>query len=70
MVITHGTGYVEETAYFLDLYLDSKKPVVFTGSMRNYSELGFDGLSNLVSSIFLVAANDESAHHGVLLGYE
>jgi L-asparaginase len=66
IVITHGTDTLEETAYFLDLYLDSKKPVVFTGSMRNYSELGFDGLSNLVSSI-LVAANDESAHHGVLL---
>lgn len=66
VVITHGTDTLEETAYFLDLYLDAKKPVVFTGSMRNYSELGFDGLSNLVSSI-LVAANDESAHHGVLL---
>ncbi|MBN2299714.1 MAG: asparaginase [Acholeplasmataceae bacterium] len=66
IVITHGTDTLEETAYFLDLYLDAKKPVVFTGSMRNYSELGFDGLSNLVSSI-LVAAHNESAHHGVLL---
>jgi L-asparaginase len=66
VVITHGTDTLEETAYFLDLYLDSKKPVVFTGSMRNYSDLGFDGLSNLVSSI-LVAADEESAHHGVLL---
>lgn len=66
VVITHGTDTLEETAYFLDLYLDSKKPVIFTGSMRNYSELGFDGLSNLVSSI-LVAAHPESAHYGVLL---
>ena len=66
IVITHGTDTLEETAYFLDSYLETKKPVVFTGSMRNYSELGFDGLSNLVSSI-LVAAHDESKKFGVLL---
>ncbi len=66
VVITHGTDTLEETAYFLDLYLKAKKPIIFTGSMRNYSELGFDGLSNLVSSI-LVAAHDDSAHYGVLL---
>ncbi len=66
IVITHGTDTLEETAYFLDLYLETKKPVVITGSMRNYSELGFDGLSNLVSSI-LVAANKESKDMGVLV---
>lgn len=66
IVITHGTDTLEETAYFLDLYLSSSKPVVFTGSMRSFSELGFDGLSNLVSSI-LVAAHDESRNKGVLV---
>lgn len=66
IVVTHGTDTLEETAYFLDLYLDTKKPVVFTGSMRNFSELGFDGLSNLVSSI-LVAASEQSKHMGVLV---
>jgi L-asparaginase len=66
IVITHGTDTLEETAYFLDLYLDSSKPVVFTGSMRSFSELGFDGLSNLVSSI-LVASNDQSRDKGVLV---
>jgi L-asparaginase len=66
VVITHGTDTLEESAYFLDLYLETKKPVVFTGSMRNYSELGFDGLSNLVSSI-LVAASDQSKLMGVLV---
>lgn len=66
IVITHGTDTLEETSYFLDLYLETTKPVVFTGSMRNFSELGFDGLSNLVSSI-LVAAHDESKHMGVLV---
>ena len=66
VVITHGTDTLEESAYFLDLYLETIKPVVFTGSMRNYSELGFDGLSNLVSSI-LVAAHPESKDMGVLV---
>lgn len=66
VVITHGTDTLEESAYFLDLFLDTKKPVVFTGSMRNFSELGFDGLSNLVSSI-LVAADDASIGMGVLI---
>ncbi len=66
VVITHGTDTMEETAYFLDLYLNMKKPVVFTGSMRNFSELGYDGLSNLVSSI-LVAASDLSKNRGVLV---
>ena len=66
VVITHGTDTLEESAYFLDLYLETKKPVVFTGSMRNFSELGFDGLSNLVSSI-LVAASEKSRHMGVLV---
>ena len=66
IVVTHGTDTLEETTYFLDLYLDTEKPVVFTGSMRNFSELGYDGLSNLVSSI-LVAACDDSSGRGVLL---
>ena len=66
IVITHGTDTLEETAYFLDLFLETSKPVVITGSMRNYSELGYDGLSNLVSSI-LVAADSESKDMGVLV---
>jgi len=44
VVITHGTDTLEESAYFLDLYLETRKPVVFTGSMRSFSELGYDGL--------------------------
>ena len=66
VVITHGTDTLEESAYFLDLYISSEKPVVFTGAMRSYSELGFDGYSNLVSSI-LVAANEQSINKGVLV---
>ena len=66
IVITHGTDTLEETAYFLDIFDSSSKPIVLTGSMRNYSEIGYDGLSNLASSI-LVAASDDSKNHGVLV---
>lgn len=66
IVLTHGTDVLEETAYFLDLYLNTETPIVMTGSMRSYSDLGFDGFNNLLSSI-LVASSDESKNRGVLV---
>lgn len=66
VVITHGTDNLEETAYLLDLTLDTSKPVVVTGSMRNASELGYDGPSNLASAI-LTAIEDDSFNRGVLV---
>lgn len=50
-VVTHGTDTLEETAYFLDLVLDSEKPVVFIGAMRNSSELSWDGPENLAAAV-------------------
>jgi len=66
VIITHGTDNLEETAYLLDLTLGTTKPVVVTGSMRNASELGYDGPSNLASAI-LTAINEQSQHRGVLV---
>lgn len=66
VVITHGTDTLEETAYFLDLVIDSEKPVVVTGSMRNGSELGYDGPANLAASICTVCS-EESKNKGVLV---
>lgn len=66
VVVTHGTDTLEETAYFSDLYLNHKKPVVFTGSMRGYKEIAYDGLSNLRSSL-LVASDSQSMDKGVLV---
>ncbi len=51
VVISHGTDTLEETAYFLDLYIKTEKPVIFVGAMRSVSELGYDGPSNLVAAI-------------------
>ncbi len=50
-VIIHGTDVLEETAFYMNSVIKSKKPVVLTGSMKNASELGYDGLTNLVSSV-------------------
>ncbi|MGX2973950.1 asparaginase [Ursidibacter arcticus] len=66
IVITHGTDTLEETAYFLDLALNTKVPVAITGAMRSSNELGADGLINLQSAI-LVALSDESQNKGVLV---
>ncbi|HET9533072.1 MAG TPA: asparaginase [Blastocatellia bacterium] len=50
VVITHGTDTLEETAYLMDLTVASEKPVVFVGAMRNSSEIGWDGPSNLLAA--------------------
>lgn len=66
IVVTHGTDSLEETAYFLDLVNDSKKPVVVTGAMRNGSELGYDGPANLSAAI-CTAGSKDSIGQGVLV---
>lgn len=66
VVITHGTDSLEETAYFLDLIVNSEKPVIILGSMRNASELGYDGPSNLSAAI-CTAVSPDSRNRGVLV---
>ncbi|WP_082233974.1 asparaginase [Halobacillus massiliensis] len=66
IVITHGTDTLEETAYFLDLYLQTKKPIIVTGAMRSSNEIGSDGLYNLLTAI-KVASCDEAQSKGVLV---
>ena len=65
-VVTHGTDTLEETAYLLDLTINSDKPVVITGAMRSGSELGYDGPSNLAASI-CTAISDDAKGRGVLV---
>ena len=64
IVITHGTDTLEETAYFLDLTVKTKKPVVVTGAMRSSDELGYDGPSNLAAAV-CTAISDEAYNKGV-----
>jgi len=66
VIITHGTDTLEETAYFLDLNIKTEKPIVVVGSMRNASELGYDGPSNLSAAI-CTAISEEARNKGVLV---
>lgn len=66
VVVTHGTDTLEETAYFLHLTIKSDKPIVITGSMRNSSELGYDGPANLAASI-CTATSNQARGRGVLV---
>jgi len=66
IIVTHGTDTLEETAYLLDLNISSNKPIVIVGAMRNGSELGYDGPSNLASSI-CTAISPQAQNKGVLV---
>lgn len=65
-VVTHGTDTLEETAYFLDLTLDIEQPVIVTGAMRSFNEIGSDGLYNYISSL-RTAKEPASCRRGVLV---
>jgi L-asparaginase len=64
VVITHGTDTIAEGAYFLDLTLKSKKPVVFVGAMRNASDVSPDGPANILDAVTQVCS-DKAAGWGV-----
>src|SRR4051812_16388777 len=66
IVITHGTDTIEETAYFLNLVVKTKKPVVLTASMRPSTALSADGPLNFFNAV-AVAANKDAAGRGVLV---
>lgn len=66
VIITHGTDTLEETAYLLDLTIQSEKPIVVVGAMRNSSELGYDGPSNLASAV-CTAISPQARNKGVLV---
>ncbi|MGQ0548742.1 MAG: asparaginase [Armatimonadota bacterium] len=66
VVITHGTGGLEQTAHFLDVTLGLDRPVVLTGAMLNPTLPGDDGPINLLNAI-RVAASPRSVDLGVLV---
>jgi L-asparaginase len=66
IVITHGTDTIEETGYFLNLVVKSRKPVVLTAAMRPSTALSADGPLNFYNAV-AVAADKDAAGRGVLV---
>jgi L-asparaginase len=66
VVVTHGTDTLEESAYLATRSIDTEKPIVFTGAMRNASELSWDGPANLADAA-RVAASSDARGYGTLV---
>ena len=66
VVITHGTDTLEETAWFLNLTVKSRKPVVVIGAMRPATAISADGPVNLLNAVRL-AIDPKAADQGVMI---
>ncbi len=55
-VVTHGTATLEETAWFLDLTLNLRQPVIITGAQRPQNTAGSDVQANLRAALAVAAA--------------
>ncbi|MFN4989979.1 MAG: asparaginase [Ignavibacteria bacterium] len=66
IIVTHGTDTLEETAYFLDCTVNTEKPIIVIGAMRNSSEPDWDGPRNLRDALIL-AGSPDARGYGVLL---
>ena len=66
IVIVHGTNTIEETAYFLNLTVNSNKPIIIVGSQRPFTALGTDAEINLINAIRL-AVSPQAHNKGVLV---
>lgn len=69
VVVTHGTDTQEETAYFLDLTVNSDKPVVLVGAMRPSTAMSQDGNRNLLDAV-MVASSPKSQGKGVIVAMD
>ncbi|TAK72561.1 MAG: asparaginase [Gammaproteobacteria bacterium] len=68
IVVAQGTNCIEEASYFTNILMRSETPIIYTGSLKPATSLGFDGIRNLFNAIILASSN-QSKGRGVLLTF-
>ena len=66
VVVTYGAAGIADTAFFLNLVLPTRKPVVLVAAQRPWSAVSGDGPLNLYDAV-RVAADPAAAGKGVLV---
>ena len=59
VVVTHGTDTIAEGSFFLEATLQSDKPVVFVGAMRDASDLSPDGPANIYNAVLQIISGHD-----------
>ena len=70
VVVTHGTDTMEESAYYLDLVLDTDTPVIFTGAQRRPDEVSADGPANILTAIRAGSDDTITEAGGVYIAFD
>ena len=65
IVVAHGTGRLTDTAFFMNLVVRTRKPIVFVGAQRPWTGMSGDGPLSLYNAV-RVAATPAAGGKGVL----